>query len=181
MDIKLTAAQKKLITTMKANPGTDAKEHLRHIRNQAIADEMVEKLLKFGVLQVNPENQIRELAPSYIEMVPVVLGDETVREEIPGVKFGTNESLKDRKAFDLQVIERVESIQAQKISKKALILEMLQTKVSLAEMVKTTGWEEKSVRGVMSQLKKEKHLNICREKDENKQNFYYITADVKQV
>lgn len=28
----------------------------------------------------------------------------------------------------------------------------------------------------MSQLKKEKHLTICREKDENKQNFYFIAA-----
>ena len=41
---------------------------------------------------------------------------------------------------------------------------MLQTKASLDEMVAATGWEEKSVRGVISQLKKEKHLNICREK-----------------
>lgn len=46
MDIKLTAAQEKLIEALKANPGTDAQEHLNHIHNQAIADEMINRLLK---------------------------------------------------------------------------------------------------------------------------------------
>ena len=53
MDIKLTAAQEKLIEALKANPGTDAQEHLNHIHNQAIADEMIDRLLKFGILQLN--------------------------------------------------------------------------------------------------------------------------------
>lgn len=62
MDIKLTAAQEKLIEALKANPGTDAQEHLNHIHNQAIADEMIDRLLKFGILQLNPETGLRELA-----------------------------------------------------------------------------------------------------------------------
>lgn len=36
MDIKLTAAQEKLIEALKANPGTDAQEHLNHIHNQQL-------------------------------------------------------------------------------------------------------------------------------------------------
>lgn len=167
MDIKLTAAQEKLIETMKNNPGTDAKEHLRYIRNQAIADEMIDKLLKFGILQLNPETGIRELAPTYMVTVTVNADIDAVEEKsdiIPNVEFGDT------------VTEKNKSVQSEKLNKKGLILEMLQTKVSLGEMVAATGWEEKSVRGVMSQLKKEKHLNICREKDENKQNFYYIAA-----
>lgn len=64
MDIKLTAAQEKLIEALKANPGTDAQEHLNHIHNQAIADEMIDKLLKFSILQLNPETGLRELAPT---------------------------------------------------------------------------------------------------------------------
>lgn len=66
MDIKLTAAQEKLIEALKANPGTDAQEHLNHIHNQAIADEMIDRLLKFGILQLNPETGLRELAPAYM-------------------------------------------------------------------------------------------------------------------
>ena len=66
MDIKLTAAQEKLIEALKANPGTDAQEHLNHIHNQAIADEMINRLLKFGILHLNPETGLRELAPAYM-------------------------------------------------------------------------------------------------------------------
>lgn len=175
MDIKLTAAQEKLIEALKANPGTDAQEHLNHIHNQAIADEMIDKLLKFGILQLNPETGLRELAPDY--MVTATRADnETTTEEIPNVEFENGESLEGKEMSDMQEIGNCESEQPEKINKKALILEMLRTKVSLDEMVAATGWEEKSVRGVMSQLKKEKHLTICREKDENKQNFYYIAA-----
>ena len=59
-------------------------------------------------------------------------------------------------------------------NKKAVITEMLARRASLSEMVEATGWLEKSVRGVISQLKKEKKLVIIREKDENKQNYYSI-------
>ena len=59
-------------------------------------------------------------------------------------------------------------------NKKAVILEMLTRRASLSEMMEATGWLEKSVRGVISQLKKEKNLVIIREKDENKQNYYSI-------
>lgn len=167
MDIKLTAAQEKLIEALKANPGTDAQEHLNHIHNQAIADEMINRLLKFGILQLNPETGLRELVPAYMATATANADVDAVEEEsdiIPNVEFG-----------DI-VTEKNESVQPERLNKKGLILEMLQTKASLDEMVAATGWEEKSVRGVISQLKKEKHLNICREKDENKQNFYYIAA-----
>lgn len=88
--------------------------------------------------------------------------NETTTEEIPNVEFENGESLEGKEMSDMQEIRNCESEQPEKINKKALILEMLHTKVSLDEMVAATGWEEKSVRGVMSQLKKEKHLTICR-------------------
>jgi len=47
-----------------------------------------------------------------------------------------------------------------KMNKKAIILEMLMAKASLKEMMDATGWLEKSVRGVISQLKKEKKLDV---------------------
>lgn len=178
MDIKLTPAQEKLIAALRAAPGTDAKDHLGHIRNQAIADEMIEKLLKFGILRLNPENGFRELAPAY-GSAAAPIDDEAAKEEsgiIPDVTFGSPESMASQETPETEAAENSESAQPERINKKALILEMLQTKVSLAEMTAATGWEEKSVRGVMSQLKKEKHLTICREKDENKQNFYFIAA-----
>lgn len=179
MDIKLTAAQKKLIKALKANPGTDAKEHLGHIHNQAIADEMIDRLLKFGILQLNPETGLRELAPAYMVTATANVDVDAVKEEndiIPNVEFGDIVTEKSEEKSETEVTENGESVQSERINKKDLIFKMLQTKVSLDEMVAATGWEEKSVRGVISQLKKEKHLNICREKDENKQNFYYIAA-----
>lgn len=177
MKIKLTPAQEKLIAALKENPGTDAKEHLGHIRNQAIADEMIEKLLKFGILRLNPENGLRELAPAYITVAEATADTAAAEEEndtIPNVEFG---GIMTEKTPETEAAESCESARPERFNKKGMILEMLQTKASLTEMVAATGWEEKSVRGVMSQLKKEKHLNICREKDENKQNFYYIAAE----
>ena len=179
MDIKLTAAQEKLIEALKANPGTDAQEHLNHIHNQAIADEMIDRLLKFGILQLNPETGLRELAPAYMVTATVNADVDAVEEEsdiIPNVEFGDTGTEKNEEKQKTKTAENSEVVQPERINKKGLILEMLQTKASLDEMVAATGWEEKSVRGVISQLKKEKHLNICREKDENKQNFYYIAA-----
>ena len=90
--------------------------------------------------------------------------------------FDNPENMASQETPETEATESSESAQPERINKKALILEMLQTKVSLAEMAAATGWEEKSVRGVMSQLKKEKHLTIYRKKDENKQNFYFIAA-----
>ena len=183
MDIKLTAAQEKLIEALKANPATDAKEHLGHIRNQAIADEMIDKLLKFGILQLNPETGLRELVPAYMVTATANADVDAVEEEndiIPNVEFGDIVTEKSEEKSETEVTENGESVQSERINKKGLIFKMLHTKVSLAEMVETTGWKEKSVRGVMSQLKKEKHLTICREKSKNKQNFYYI-ADAKTV
>ena len=81
MDIKLTKAQIKLITALRANPKTDAKEHLKHIRNQAIADDMIEKLLKFGILQENPETGQRELASAYLKMAVDLAENEETTEE----------------------------------------------------------------------------------------------------
>ncbi len=179
MDIKLTAAQEKLIEALKANPGTDAQEHLNHIHNQAIADEMIDRLLKFGILQLNPETGLRELAPAYMVTATANVDVDAVEEEsdiIPNVEFGDTVTEKNEERQNIKAAGNSESAQSERINKKGLILEMLQTKASLDEMVAATGWEEKSVRGVISQLKKEKHLNICREKDENKQNFYYIAT-----
>ena len=175
MDIKLTAAQEKLIEALKANPGTDAQEHLNHIHNQAIADEMINRLLKFGILHLNPETGLRELAPAYMATATANADVDAVGEEsdiIPNVEFGDTVTEKNEERQKTKAAGDSESAQSERINKKGLILEMLQTKA----MVAATGWEEKSVRGVISQLKKEKHLNICREKDENKQNFYYIPA-----
>ena len=179
MDIKLTAAQEKLIEALKANPGTDAQEHLNHIHNQAIADEMINRLLKFGILHLNPETGLRELAPAYMATATANADVDAVEEEsdiIPNVEFGDTVTEKNEERQKTKAAGDSESAQSERINKKGLILEMLQTKASLDEMVAATGWEEKSVRGVISQLKKEKHLNICREKDENKQNFYYIAT-----
>ena len=179
MDIKLTAAQEKLIEALKANPGTDAQEHLNHIHNQAIADEMINRLLKFGILHLNPETGLRELAPAHMATATANADVDAVEEEsdiIPNVEFGDTATEKNEERQKTKAAGNSESAQSERINKKGLILEMLQTKASLDEMAAATGWEEKSVRGVISQLKKEKHLNICREKDKNKQNFYYIAA-----
>lgn len=178
MDIKLTAAQEKLIEALKANPGTDAQEHLNHIHNQAIADEMIDRLLKFGILQLNPETGLRELAPAYMVTATANVDVDAVEEEsdiIPNVEFGDTVTEKNEERQKTKACWNSDRT-TERINKKGLILEMLQTKASLDEMVAATGWEEKSVRGVISLLKKEKHLNICREKDENKQNFYYIAT-----
>ena len=104
---------------------------------------------------------------------------DAVEEEsgiIPNVEFGDTVTEKNEERQKTKAAGNSESAQSERINKKGLILEMLQTKASLDEMAAATGWEEKSVRGVISQLKKEKHLNICREKDKNKQSFYYIAA-----
>lgn len=140
---------------------------------------MIDRLLKFGILQLNPETGLRELAPAYMVTATVNADVDAVEEEsdiIPNVEFGDTGTEKNEEKQKTKAAENSEVVQPERISKKGLILEMLQTKASLGEMVAATGWEEKSVRGVISQLKKEKHLNICREKDENKQNFYYIAA-----
>ena len=101
MDIKLTAAQEKLIEALKANPGTDAQEHLNHIHNQAIADEMINRLLKFGILHLNPETGLRELAPAYMATATANADVDAVEEEsdiIPNVEFGDTVSEAGKKS-----------------------------------------------------------------------------------
>ncbi len=175
MTIKLTQAQIKLISAMRGNPGTDAKEHLKHIRNQAIADDMIAKLLKFGVLQVNPETKQKELAPTYQTIIAVTeTPNEDIVEEIPNVEFTTGAEVNELPEGEADVVR--EQIPPQKANKKAIILEMLKAKASLKDMMDATGWKEKSVRGVISQLKKEKKLDIRREKGADLQKSYYIAS-----
>ncbi len=169
MTIKLTQAQTKLISALRANPGTDAQEHLKHIRNQAIANDMIAKLLKFGILQVNPETKQRELAPSYQK---IITETEDSTEEIPDVEFMA--PTENNEPSEVKTTEEHKQIDPKRINKKAIILEMLGAKANLEDMVKATGWKEKSVRGVISQLKKEKKLDIRREKGADLQKSYYI-------
>lgn len=163
MIVKLTPAQEKLVKALQAAPGTDAMEHLQHLRNKMIADDMIAKLIKFGILWRNPQNQRIELKPK-----------DQLKEEI---SLPTTVAAPET-GTDITVASEIEnqdeSAQTHKMNKKAIILEMLQKGCSLADMVLVTQWLEKSVRGVMSQLKKEKGLVICRKKNENKQNYYYI-------
>lgn len=156
MEIKLTPAQEKLVTALRHAPGIDAKEYLGHIRNQAIADEMIGKLLKFGVLRINNVTGIRELNPEYNT------SNEPIKKTAKNI--GTNSEEKVNVSF----------IQTKKLSKKAMILEMLYNKASLNEMREVTGWEEKSIRGVISQLKKEKNLTVFLEKGNDGESIYYI-------
>jgi len=155
MDIKLTKAQIKLITALRANPKTDAKEHLKHIRNQAIADDMIEKLLKFGILQENPETGQRELASAYLKMAVDFAENEETTEETAIEETDCN-----KVDGCEEVPEPCKEDKPRKMNKKAIILEMLMAKASLKEMMDATGWLEKSVRGVISQLKKEKKLDV---------------------
>lgn len=157
MDIKLTTAQKKLVEALKANPGTDALEHLNHIRNQTIADEMIGKLLKFGVLCINSVTGIRELNPEYKTDVGQFIKTETANDIVLNSEEKLNVSL----------------VPTKKLSKKAMILKMLYNKARLDDMREMTGWEEKSIRCVISQLKKEKKLAVFLEKGKNGESIYY--------
>ena len=118
MDIKLTAAQEKLIEALKANPGTDAQEHLNHIHNQAIADEMIDRLLKFGILQLNPETGLRELAPAYMVTATANVDVDAVEEEsdiIPNVEFGDTVTEKNEERQNIKAAGNSESAQSERI------------------------------------------------------------------
>lgn len=186
MNIKLTPAQEKLINALKANPDSDAYEHLAHIRNRQISDNLVNTMLHLDLLQKDSETGKINL--NYEN--PVIKGNMTMESSIAA----TSDRMTDNQTGDGSEII-AESGKAEENSaeeteiaapdsktemvaptrnKKAVIMEMLARRASLSEMMEATGWLEKSVRGVISQLKKEKKLVIIREKDELKQNYYSI-------
>ena len=51
---------------------------------QAIADEMINRLLKFGILHLNPETGLRELAPAYMATATANADVDAVEEESGG-------------------------------------------------------------------------------------------------
>lgn len=186
MNIKLTPAQEKLISVLKKNPKDDVYEHLMHIRNRHISDKLVNTMLHLDLLQKDFETGKINL--NYEN--PVIKGNMTME----GCVAATSNRITDDQTGDGSKII-AESGEAEENSarepeitapdsktemvpptrnKKAVIMEMLARRASLSEMMEATGWLEKSVRGVISQLKKEKKLVIIREKDEFKQNYYSI-------
>lgn len=186
MNIKLTPAQEKLINALKANPDSDAYEHLAHIRNRQISDNLVNTMLHFDLLQKDSETGKINL--NYEN--PVIKGNMTMESSIAATshKMTDNQTgdgseiiaesgkAEENSAEETEIAapdSKTEMVSPTR-NKKAVIMEMLARRASLSEMMEATGWLEKSVRGVISQLKKEKKLVIIREKDELKQNYYSI-------
>lgn len=186
MNIKLTPAQEKLINALKANPDSDAYEHLAHIRNRQISDNLVNTMLHLDLLQKDSETGKINL--NYEN--PVIKGNMTMESSIAATSDRMTDNQTDDGSEIIAESGKAEENSAEETeiaapdsktemvpptrNKKAVIMEMLARRASLSEMMEATGWLEKSVRGVISQLKKEKKLVIIREKDELKQNYYSI-------
>lgn len=167
MNIKLTPAQEKLINALKANPDSDAYEHLAHIRNRQISDNLVNTMLHLDLLQKDSETGKINL--NYEN--PVIKGNIAMESDIAASSESEENSAEEA---EISAPDSKTEMAPPTRNKKAVIMEMLTRRASLSEMIEATGWLEKSVRGVISQLKKEKKLVIIREKDELKQNYYSI-------
>lgn len=186
MNLKLTPAQEKLINALKKNPDGDAYEHLTYIRNRKISDKLVNTMLHLNLLQKDPktgkinlnyENPILKCDMA-VENGVDTTSDRPAADQPDDSGEMTTElnevSENSTEETEIAALDSETETAAPNRNKKTVILEMLTHRASLNEMMEATGWLEKSVRGVISQLKKEKNLVIIREKDENKQNYYSI-------
>lgn len=182
MNIKLTPAQEKLISVLKKNPKDDVYEHLMYIRNRHISDKLVNTMLHLDLLQKDPETGKINL--NYEN--PIIKGNMTMESSVAVASDRMTDDGSEMAAesdedteisaeeTEITTPDSETEVAALNQNKKAVIMEMLTRRASLSEMMEATGWLEKSVRGVISQLKKEKNLVIIREKDEHKQNYYSI-------
>lgn len=186
MNLKLTPAQEKLINALKKDPDGDAYEHLIYIRNRKISDKLVNTMLHLNLLKKDPEtgkiNLNYENPVLKCDMAVEIGVDATsdkpaaYQPDDSGEMAAESNEAAENSAEETEIAapDSETKTDAPNQNKKAVILEMLTRRASLSEMMEATGWLEKSVRGVISQLKKEKNLVIIREKDENKQNYYSI-------
>lgn len=189
MTNKLTKAQQNLLENLKANPRSEAYDYLGYIHNPLIRKNLVESLRKSGYLIQNKKGEYY-LSPNHTQTCqeePIIKGvefaapeesydnqnDDAEEEEEEPEQSSTN------KEQDTDLIHPNGTDLNKKNNKKAMLLEMLKKKSSLQEMIEATGWKEISVRGVLSQLKKEKNLTIIRTKGENKQNIYSIAESIQ--
>ena len=186
MKIKLTPAQEKLINALEKDPLGDAYDHLKHIRNKQISDKLVSTMLHLGLLYKDietgkitlpPQESMTEKKTSSKYDIPIT-NTSTVTEENDDQMIMTHKQVivsENNSDTDKTTAESLTQDDTKKpLNKKEIIMEMLMRKATLNEMVMVTGWLAKSVRGVISQLKKEKNLTIIREKGENNQNYYSL-------
>ena len=184
MKIKLTQAQEKLINALVKDPQSDAYDHLKHIRNRQISDKLVNTMLHLGLLYKDiktgkiilpPQEMTTEKETGSEYNIPTTNtatgenNDETIMSQ-KQVITPKNDSDADEAIAETIIYNDIKRLQ----NKKEIIMEMLIHKTTLDEMVAATGWLVKSVRGVISQLKKEKNLVIIREKDNLNINHYSI-------
>lgn len=180
MTKQLTEAQTKLLHRMAEDPLKDALQFLDYIRNPLIRNNLISSLHRLGYLRQDETGKYylsgnaKEAMPSE----PVISGVDFTTAE--NASMSEKEPLNEENARETQASQVVAvseldgSDGIKKVNKKAMLLEMLKSSASLEEMVKATGWKDISVRGVLSQLKKEKNLTITRIKRNGKQNFYTL-------
>lgn len=82
---------------------------------------MIDRLLKFGILQLNPETGLRELAPAYMVTATVNADVDAVEEEsdiIPNVEFGDTGTEKNEKNRKRKLQRTVKWYNRKELTKK---------------------------------------------------------------